>query len=64
MEDAGFMASSMGGSAVAFTKEGEGRIVVHRPHPVSKIDQIMLQGWGKRMKKWFGRGRGIFVAKK
>lgn len=63
MEDAGFHASNMGGSEVAFTREGEGRIVVHKPHPVSKIDQLMLQSWGKRMYKWFGWGRDIFVAK-
>jgi hypothetical protein len=61
MEDAGFLASQSGGSAVTFSKEGEGRIVFHKPHPIAKIDQIDLQWWGKRMNKWFGWERETFV---
>jgi len=53
MDDAGFMAANSGGSAVIFTKEGEGRIVFHKPHPVAKIDQVILQSMGRRMGKWF-----------
>lgn len=61
MEDAGFMAINSGGSAVIFTKEKEGRIVFHRPHPVAKIEQVILQAMGRRMSKWFGWHRNIFV---
>jgi hypothetical protein len=61
MEDAGLLASQCGGSAVTFAKEGMGRIVFHRPHPVAKVDQTMLQCWGKRMRKWFGWERETFV---
>ncbi|KAL2069269.1 hypothetical protein VTL71DRAFT_15607 [Oculimacula yallundae] len=64
LEDCGFTASTSGGSAVIFTKAGEGRIVFHRPHPIPKIDQDLLQGWGKRMNKWFGWERETFVDKK
>lgn len=64
MEDVGFLATQSGGSAVAFIKEGEGRIVLHKPHPVAKIEQIWLQSWGKRMRKWFGWDREVFVCVK
>lgn len=65
MEDSGFPATHAGGSAVVFIHEkGEGRIVFHRPHPVSKIDQTMLQGFGKRMRKWFGWERGSLSVRK
>jgi len=60
MEDAGFPATQSGGSAVTFVREGEGRIVFHKPHPVAKIEQGMLQAWGKRMRKWFRWEREIF----
>ena len=53
MEDAGFPAAQSGGSVVTFTKEGRGRIVFYKPHPVAKIEQTVLQSWGKRMGKWF-----------
>lgn len=61
MEDAGLFASQSGGSAVTFAKQGMGRIVFHRPHPIAKVDQTMLQCWGKRMRKWFGWERESFV---
>jgi len=65
MEDAGFPATHSGGSAVTFLQiGGNGRIIFHRPHPVAKIDQIMLQGFGKRMRKWFGWEKETFVCKK
>ena len=62
MEDAGFPAAQSGGSAVTFTKEGEGRIVFHKPHPVAKIEQTVLQSWGKRMGKWFKWERETFAS--
>jgi predicted RNA binding protein YcfA (HicA-like mRNA interferase family) len=61
MRDAGFAAAHSGGSAMVFTKDGQGRIVFHKPHPVAKIDQTMLQSWGRRMQKWFHWGRETFV---
>jgi len=65
MEDAGFPAAHSGGSAVTFMQTGSnGRIIFHRPHPVAKIDQIMLKGFGKRMRKWFGWEKETFVCKK
>ena len=65
MEDAGFTAIQSGGSAVTFMQTGgNGRIIFHRPHPIAKIDQVMLQGFGKRMRKWFGWERETFVCKK
>jgi hypothetical protein len=45
MEDAGFPAAQSAGSAVTFMKEGGGRIVFHKPHPIAKIEQTMLQSW-------------------
>lgn len=64
----GFTARGCGGSAVAFENEnlgvGEhtrGKIAFHKPHPVSKIDPVMLHSWGKRMTKWFGWQRGHFI---
>ena len=61
MGDAGFPVIQSGGSALTFIKEGEGRIVFHKPHPVAKVDQVMLQSWGKRLTKWFGWERGSFA---
>lgn len=61
LADARFPASQSGGSAVTFVKDGEGRIVFHKPHPVTKIDEIMLISWGKRMRKWFPWGRDVFI---
>lgn len=61
LEDAGFMSSKSGGSAVTFTKAGLGRITFHRPHPNPKIDQTLLQGWVKRFKKHFRWEKGTFV---
>ncbi|KAL2826764.1 hypothetical protein BJY01DRAFT_143263 [Aspergillus pseudoustus] len=70
MVDAGFTARNSGGSAVAFTsstsenpshRSGGGRIVFHKPHPVPKIDPILLRVMGKRMARWFGWRRGLFA---
>lgn len=38
-----------------------GKIVFHKPHPVAKIDTVMLRSMGKRMARWFGWGRSRFV---
>jgi hypothetical protein len=62
MVDAGFTARNNGGSQVSFKKlDGEGRIVFHKPHPVPKIDSVMLRAMGQRMAKWFGWRRELFV---
>ncbi|EXK77800.1 hypothetical protein FOQG_17504 [Fusarium oxysporum f. sp. raphani 54005] len=63
MIDAGFTARNNSGSAVAFKQlSGEGgRIVFHKPHPVDKIDPVLLRIMGKRMERWFGWRRELFV---
>ncbi|KAL2069446.1 hypothetical protein VTL71DRAFT_14125 [Oculimacula yallundae] len=66
MAKVGFLSSRSGGSAVTFEPCGESRwfgsgsIVIHRPHPDSAIDAIILMEIGKRMKKWFGWDAGLF----
>lgn len=62
MADAGFTARNNGGSHVSFKqRDGEGRIVFHRPHPVPKIDPVMLRVMAQRMAKRFGWRRELFV---
>jgi hypothetical protein len=67
MNDLGFSARNGGGSAVVFenSERGErqtgGKIIFHKPHPDPKIDPIMLKSMGKRMSKWFGWHRDLFV---
>lgn len=69
MVDAGLSATHSGGSAVTFVKKDDGgakqqhggRIVFHKPHPVAKIDPVLLQSMGKRMRKWFGWDRETFA---
>ncbi|KAG9556117.1 hypothetical protein KCU71_g6171, partial [Aureobasidium melanogenum] len=62
MNDLGFNARNVGGSAVEFEHSAlERKINFHRPHPVAKIDSIMLQSMGKRLKKHFDWSREIFV---
>jgi hypothetical protein len=66
MSDAGFSARNGGGSAVVFenennSKKGQnGKIVFHKPHPVTKIDPVMFHFMGKRLKKRFGWHRDLF----
>ena len=62
MTDVGFSARHGGGSAVIFEAEDaqKGKFVFHKPHPVAKIDPIMLRSVGKRMNKWFGWIRNAF----
>jgi hypothetical protein len=63
MKDAGFAARNCSGSAVAFKQlSGKGgRIVFHKPHPIDKIDPVLLRIMGKRMTRWFGWRRETFV---
>ncbi|KAI3341162.1 hypothetical protein F4824DRAFT_516357 [Ustulina deusta] len=61
MGDMGFVAQHGGGSAVSFEADGQGKIVVHRPHPESKIEPVMLHTIGARMNKLFGWKRESFV---
>ncbi|KID83354.1 hypothetical protein MGU_09352 [Metarhizium guizhouense ARSEF 977] len=62
MADARFTARNNGGSHVSFKqRDGEGRIVFHRPHPVPKIDPVMLRVMAQRMAKRFGWRRELFV---
>ncbi|TGO22377.1 hypothetical protein BPAE_0170g00100 [Botrytis paeoniae] len=52
IDEARFAATKSGGSAVTFlnTVDG-GRIVFRKPHPTAKVEQFMLQAWGKRLGK-------------
>lgn len=67
MASVGLKARHSGGSAVLFepTEEsqwyGKGKIVIHRPHPDSKLDPVMLTSIGKRMRKWFGWSADSFI---
>lgn len=67
MLDVGGSARNGGGSAVVFENEHnamEGqnsKIVFHKPHPVAKIDPVMLHSMGRRMRKWFGWHRDLFI---
>ncbi|MCJ1436970.1 hypothetical protein MMC27_006353 [Xylographa pallens] len=67
MFDMGFSARNGGGSAVVFETAGlreegaaGGKIIFHKPHPVAKIDPVMLHAMGRRMAKWFGWRRELF----
>ncbi|KAH0018305.1 hypothetical protein KCU78_g7214, partial [Aureobasidium melanogenum] len=61
MNDLNFKARNVGGSAVAFEHPSKKKIIFHRPHPVAKIDSIMLQSMGKRLKKHFDWIREAFI---
>jgi hypothetical protein len=62
--DAGFTARSNVGSAVLFEGNPQlgGKIGFHKPHPIAKIDPVMLRSMGKRMAKWFGEHRELFAS--
>ena len=66
MVDAGCSALHSGGSAVTFQdeKNKKGSIVLHKPHPETTIDHIMLKTIGKRLTKWFGWVEDTFIAAK
>jgi hypothetical protein len=59
MADAGFTATQSSGSAVVFSN-GEGRIVFHKPHPVAKINPVMLAVFGRRMTRQYHWQRQTF----
>jgi hypothetical protein len=61
MNDLQFNARNVGGSGVAFEHPSKKKIIFHRPHPVAKIDNVMLQSMGKRLGKHFGWSRESFV---
>ncbi|KAI0386885.1 hypothetical protein F5Y04DRAFT_73414 [Hypomontagnella monticulosa] len=61
VREVGFTARNNGGSAVLFESIHGGKIVFHKPHPIAKIDSVMLKSMGKRMAKWFGWGRERFA---
>lgn len=66
MIDAGFSILQSQGSAVTLRQDeerGEGvrTIVVHRPHPSPTINPVMLRSIAKRMTKWFGWKRELFI---
>ena len=66
MADGGLTISQSHGSAVTLklqTPEGQAArsIVVHRPHPRSTVDPIMLRAIGKRTARWFGWKREVFA---
>ncbi|KID76335.1 uncharacterized protein G6M90_00g075930 [Metarhizium brunneum] len=71
MNHAGFIVSSCGGSAVRFELHGSPddqgttiskTIIFHRPHPVPKVDPIMLRSEiGRRLTRRFGWTREHFV---
>jgi predicted RNA binding protein YcfA (HicA-like mRNA interferase family) len=65
MLDSGFSATHSGGSLVTFEDERnkKGSIVLHKPHPETTVDYIMLRTIGKRLTKWFGWGGGTFVGR-
>jgi hypothetical protein len=61
MNDLSFNARNVGGSGVAFEHPSKKKIIFHRPHPVAKIDSVMLQSMGKRLSKHFGWNRDTFL---
>lgn len=68
MADVGFKARQTTGSEVVFQPEQNergwgGRINFHKPHPVGKIDRIMMRAMGKRMGRWYGWKEGLFILK-
>lgn len=65
MADAGCSAISSGGSQVNFKDERntKGSIGVHKGHPDSSVDHVMLKSIGRRAAKWFGWSRETFVVR-
>ncbi|KAI4753712.1 hypothetical protein E4T51_13167 [Aureobasidium sp. EXF-12344] len=66
MVDAGFRIVQSQGSAITMklnhhTGSGVKTIVLHRPHPSPTVNPIMLRRIAKRMEKWFGWHREMFV---
>ncbi|TVY32367.1 hypothetical protein LOCC1_G008893 [Lachnellula occidentalis] len=69
MQDAGFTSRQTTGSEVVFQPAESnqwgwgGRINFHKPHPVGKIDRVLLRAMGRRMGRWYGWGEGVFVVR-
>ncbi|KAK5123145.1 hypothetical protein LTR85_003343 [Meristemomyces frigidus] len=63
LRDAGCSARQNGGSAIAFAHEMAPKdlVVVHRPHPDTTINPIMLRSFGKKLEKHFDWGFDTFV---
>jgi hypothetical protein len=62
LDDAGFSATTTGGSEVAFSNAGMHQsIVFHKPHPDPKCTKRMLEGMGKRLSRRFGWTAVSFV---
>lgn len=69
MSSVGFRITESSGSGVSFkmlsdddsSDSDAGSIAFHRPHPDPVIFPIKLRAMGKRMSKWFGWNREIFV---
>ncbi|TIA54016.1 hypothetical protein D6C77_07912 [Aureobasidium pullulans] len=66
MVDAGFRILQSQGSAITlkldrYTGSGVKTIVLHRPHPSSTVNRVMLRRIAKRVEKWFGWHREMFV---
>lgn len=57
----GAAAEGSGGGAAATATVTGGKIIFHKPHPIPKIDSIMLHSMGRRMAQWFGWHRELFV---
>ena len=53
MTEARFDARQSSGSAVTFNNEN-GRTVIHKPHPMAKLDYRSLLTIGKRLNRRFG----------
>lgn len=59
MSDIGFTGRNNAGSAVLFENTNlvpesgtaGDKIMIHKPHPVPKIDPVILHLWGNRMAK-------------
>ncbi|THX21227.1 hypothetical protein D6D17_00177 [Aureobasidium pullulans] len=68
MVDAGFSILQSQGSAITlklndYSGMGVKTIVLHRPHPSPTVNPVMLRRIAKRMEKWFGWHREMFVEK-
>lgn len=55
-----FAIETNGGSAFAFIFKGQGRIVVHRPHPDSTLQSFHLRNIVTELENQFGWGREWF----
>jgi len=64
MADAGCSMVQKGGSAVSFVHQGVkgiGTVSVHRPHPDSRINPILLKDIARKIEKYFRWTKVSFV---